>query len=851
MKEEFENQTRPVSVTVEWGGAETEDRDSFLTSLGLNPARWQEGQIARITPDTQFKIFGMALRPREPYAVAAEWKCRGGRLPEGWMGFTINETLVAASLLGAFRDRADLNPGMELLRSIQGLSLITRSAVVPAWLSELGRLEVLMLGGCNWLKTLHSLGEITQLCSLSVVDCESLSDISDLRRIKSLTGLNLSGCASLTNISDLGRLTGLTSLDLSRCKLVTDISVLGRLTSLTSLDLSWCKSVTDISVLGRLTSLTSLRLRGCDSLTDISVLGRLKGLTSLDLSWCDSLNNISPLGGLTCLTILNLGRCKAVTDISVLGGLTSLTSLNLRGCDSLSDISILGALASLTSLDLRGCDSLTDVSILGALASLTSLDLSWCKSVTDIGVLGGLTRLTSLNLGGCRSLADIAVLGRLHDLVYLNIEECPYLDPARLNPLFALRCLERLDLDMPPLRLRILLNAAESRVDLPAILTILVVEESLTVLVRASDPDLARRMAHGISVVGIQLPDDFPGRLLSLSLKISAIPGEMWFQILHDVACGCPGALAAWFSGLSEKEVLPAAFLSGLLQFVAEERRLDDLEWSPLLEDLLEKVSKVDQIELGPQICLAWRVLGESGKEAEWMKRLTTPESGGFADKVLVQFALHDIRKGDMVSATKLLGRFEKGDSGDADTVRRALARTLAATAPEDAGEHMAGVYDEADRKALAGELMAVPGFTQVEANLSRLITILGTDPERFHRLLDLMLTQKPDSEWITQLRRQLTPPPVRGVADELLAFLERPDVRDCIAPGKLKELQQRVLADPKVAAWVLESGALQLLRKGKLITAEAAERFTPEFPSRSASKPARAKIKRQQRRMK
>ena len=923
MNNERRQEARPVTVTVDWVGGESEDREKFLSSLGLDRERWQESQIARIASNTQFKIFGMELQPREPYAGAPEWKCRVGKLPMGGMGFTINGALVAASLSGVFGDRADLNPGRELLRSIQALSLKTGSAVVPVWLSELGRLELLRLHGCEFLTDISVLGgltgltsldlrfcssltaisnlgglasltsldlcgcrsltdisvlgELTGLTNLNLSSCESLTDISGLGKLTGLTSLDLCGCRSLTDISVLGGLSGLTSLDLSGCKSLTDISGLGGSTGLTSLDLSWCRSLTDISVLGGLTSLTSLDLRGCESLTDISVLGGLTGLTELNLNWCESLTDISGLGsltnltsldlsrwetlkdisglgGLSGLTSLDLSRCGSLTDISGLGSLTSLTSLDLSRCETLKDISGLGSLTSLTSLNLSGSRSLTDISVLGGLTSLTSLDLNWCNFLEDISGLKGLTSLTSLELSGCtylkdisglkgltgltsldlsscESLTDVQAVGTLYKLNTLNIDACQYLDSTRLEPLWRLSHLKDLGLKMPSLRLRILLHAAHTRVDRSRMLDLLVGDPSsdsngsLDILANSSDPDLVSRIAAGISLVGSDPQAGFVEQFLNLSLPISSLRCETWFQILQDVACGCPGALAAWFSGLSEKEALPAAFISGLLQFVAEERRLDDLVWSPLLDALLEKVSKADQIELGPQICLAWRVLGESGKVAEWLKRLTTPESGGFADKVLVQFALHDIRKGDMVSATKLLGRFEKGDSGDADTVRRALARTLAATAPEDAGEHLAGVYDEADRKALAGELMAVPGFTQVEANLSRLITILGTDPDRFHRLVDLMLTQNPDSQWVEELRCQLSPPDDRGIAEVLVAILSRPEVRQRTKEKKLEALQSKLLQDSGWVKRVLESTAILLLKSEGLVDAgEAAE---------------------------
>ena len=153
------------------------------------------------------------------------------------------------------------------------------------------------------------------------------------------------------------------------------------------------------------------------------------------------------------------------------------------------------------------------------------------------------------------------------------------------------------------------------------------------------------------------------------------------------------------------------------------------------------------------------------------------------------------------------------------------MARALARKLPEEAGKYLEAVFDETDRVAMSEELSRVPEFTASEANLQRLIVILGTDPERFHPLLDLMLGQHPDSDWIRHLRRELSPPAEAGVTQSLMHVLGRQDVLDLAGKKRIQALQDELLAQPAIPETALQDAAIRLLeRRGLVNSGEAAD---------------------------
>ncbi len=884
-------------------------RHHFLTSLGLDPFRWMEPQIAHIGPDTKFVVFSLPLKPHDAYAKSGEWRCRFERKND-WDGVSINGFWVAANVrVAGFRFEVAVKAGFptsfqeldtsgehaglckETRRTSQGKAKTIRSS--QSRLSAFPNLTSLRLcGGKNHRLSLKAFVELglTNLSSLDLWGWDSLTDLSPLIAITNLAHLRLWGGASLRSVAPLAKLANLTSLELSDCDLadlrplagltklsslnlngclkVVDLRPLAELTNLLSLDLSGCAKVADLRPLAGLTKLISLNLLGCDNVADLEPLEKLTQLERLNLCDCKSLMDIGPLAGLINLSSLDLSRCdladlrplegliklssldlsylrsdEPLTDLSPLEVLKQLTHINLSKNGSLKDLNPLAGLPNVSSLDLKQCESLSDLRPLAKLGKLRRLNLSSCHSLSSLGPLAGLNQLCGLSLETCRSLTDIHALSTLQQLEWLDLRECRYLNLARLQPLFRSLGLKQLQIEDLAFRFKVLLNAACGRSDSNALLALLIQngegevqtdyqlysDETLLTLQSSSDAQLAVFLAKAIGAVGAGLPVDYCKHFLDVCRgSVCSLDGEGWGQILRETSRSSPDLVAAWLNALSASPSPPAAVLAGLLDLVANGVVFLGLDWVSLLDALLPQASFADQLEVGPQVCLAWHVLREPERELEWYKRLTNPNQSGFRDRVLVRFALHDIREGRISSVNRLLAQIESMQ--EADTVRTALARALATTSPNDAGKYLEEVFEEADRRALAAELMAVPSFTGVELNLNRLIVILGTDPERFHRLLDLMLERHPDSEWLLHLRKQLAPASSVGVAESLLSLLAHPAVRKRTKETRLKRLQDKLLAQPMLVDAIHQAAVVRLLQQEELIDDDEAQELLVEL---------------------
>ena len=143
-----------------------------------------------------------------------------------------------------------------------------------------------------------------------------------------------------------------------------------------------------------------------------------------------------------------------------------------------------------------------------------------------------------------------------------------------------------------------------------------------------------------------------------------------------------------------------------------------------------------------------------------------------FRDRVSIRLSLHDL---------------ERGECGTARRWLEELARALAGRLPEEAGQILASLVEEETRRGLAGDLLREPGFVGAAGNLERLMQILGTDARRFHELLDRLLREHLESEWVTLLRRELAPPAMGGVTEALTGLLEDPRLTDRMTRNDLQ----------------------------------------------------------------
>ncbi len=205
-----------------------------------------------------------------------------------------------------------------------------------------------------------------------------------------VTTVSLYGCDDLKNIAALGELTNITYLSLTNNN-ISDISALKNLVNLNELYLG-LNDVTDISPLENLINLKILDL-GTNEITDISILEELCNLEDLDL-FGNPIDDFSVLASLTKLKKLGL-QITGISNIEPLSGLISLETLVLTD-NNVSDLEPLSYLYNLKWLYLGG-NEITDVSALGELTNLVYLNLS-SNYVTDVSPLAGLTNLGTLDL---------------------------------------------------------------------------------------------------------------------------------------------------------------------------------------------------------------------------------------------------------------------------------------------------------------------------------------------------------------------------------------------------------------------------------------------------------------------
>lgn len=482
-------------------GGESRYAREFLSSLNLDPARWEEEQVADSLATPIAVIFGRWGRRaildrwghRQPLGFpldavelngAGTWDCHF-ESDQGCDRFCVNGRVVAASLVSGRRSAADLTERLSRLpedlggllvhnlgpRSRESFSTVfttiskfkklkTLKVVglrsIADWngLSKLTLLERLDLIDCGSDElTINSVGTLTQLRSLNLSDAgSSLDDLSPLSGLDQLAELRLSS-DSLTDLLPLEPLRQLKSLELWGCKSLVDLHPLGRLRQLTSLNLEGSECIRDLRPISTLTKLTTLNLNGCELSADLQVLSNFTELKALHLSrrkifrglLCfESFSEIEVIASLPKLEHLDLSDNSSLTTLDPLSDLFRLRSLNLSGCHSITNLSGLSGLEQLESLDLGGCSSLTDLSQLSGLVQLRSLDLSCCHSLTNLSGLSGLVRLDSLDLGRCSSLAELTPLANLSQLSSLTFKGCELIND--LTPLSSLSKLERLDL---------------------------------------------------------------------------------------------------------------------------------------------------------------------------------------------------------------------------------------------------------------------------------------------------------------------------------------------------------------------------------------------------------------------
>jgi len=348
----------------------------------------------------------------------------------------------------------------------------------------------LSFAGCESLKSLDGISNLTNIDKLDLTDCKSLVNLEALSSLNSITSLNLNSCKSLKNLDGISNLTNIDKLDLTDCKSLVNLEALSSLNSITSLNLNSCESLKDFEVISKLTSLTNIDIsccgfgscESCSSLESLVGFEKLSNLTEIDLSRRMNLLDVKSLISCSRLTKLKLSNAKLNALPKGLGKIPNLTHLDLSSndftnLDSLADLNNLASLdlkynelenldglsnlKSLKELDLSSCKSLSNLEGLLECVNLTSLKLSAvfyenkcenldflsnckklthlslydCVSLESVDVFSKLTELTNLNLKGCKNIKSLNSLMNLKNLKTLNLDGCIYLKPRPSNNL--------------------------------------------------------------------------------------------------------------------------------------------------------------------------------------------------------------------------------------------------------------------------------------------------------------------------------------------------------------------------------------------------------------------------------
>lgn len=329
------------------------------------------------------------------------------------------------------------------------------------------KLHLLVLRGCNMLKKIDHIKQLSLLTVLEISGAESLKKVPDdvFDQMHQLRSLNLSGTQILSLPSSFSNLTELRWLILRGCLLFEKLPRVKEMKSLEVIDLSGSLSfkkfkdkaldsfkrleILDFSYtqikclpyLKNLQALTRLSLEGCTSLVRLPKLENLPLLQILDLSTTYGLKEIhaESLEHKEDLRVLNLSKSGIVHLPSSLSCLSHLVSLDLSNASCLVNIEKISFdnFTCLRCLNLSNT-KFKNLSSLSQLSNLRELHLRNCQSLEELPEMKGLTRLEILDFSGASLLKKIPEqsLGGLKNLRQLVLSDCVNLKKLSFSNVF-------------------------------------------------------------------------------------------------------------------------------------------------------------------------------------------------------------------------------------------------------------------------------------------------------------------------------------------------------------------------------------------------------------------------------
>ncbi|CAL5408684.1 unnamed protein product [Camellia sinensis] len=299
---------------------------------------------------------------------------------------------------------------------------------LPRFLSNMDKLNVLVLRNCHFLEEIDYVLELRRLTALEISGPSSFCRIPDdfFRGTPSLRSLNLSALQIESLPKSFYELSELSWLILGGCSYLKELRSLRRLINLVVIDLSGSTSLSRIQdksfssnkelqminfsktnikslpLIFSLKKLTHLLLSGCLGVDRHPGIRSVTTLQIIDLS--DACNfkefHDQSLANLTDLKILDLSR-TAVDHLP--SNISNPHHLYLNGCTSLSKLECIELLKDLETLDFSKAQVKTLPS-LSHLHNLRRLLLSCCSNLEELPDLNSLTKLEVLDLSGCSAL---------------------------------------------------------------------------------------------------------------------------------------------------------------------------------------------------------------------------------------------------------------------------------------------------------------------------------------------------------------------------------------------------------------------------------------------------------------